>query len=151
AIRLKKDYVEAHNNLGNALHDKGQLDEAISEFREALRLKKDDPHARYNLGNALWHKGQLDQAISEFREALRLRNDFAEAHCNLGGVFLQRGRFANGLAALRGGHDRGPRLPRWPYPSAQGVRRAEQLIELDAKLPKVLKGSLQPADTGERV
>ena len=33
----------AHDALGNALTDKGRLDEAIAEYREAIRLKKDLP------------------------------------------------------------------------------------------------------------
>ena len=41
AIRLKPDFAEAHNNLGNALQAKGKLDEAIAEYREAIRLKPD--------------------------------------------------------------------------------------------------------------
>ena len=32
AIRLKPDYAEAHNNLGNALAEKGQMDEAIRQY-----------------------------------------------------------------------------------------------------------------------
>ena len=31
AIAIKPNFAEAHSNLGNALKDKGQLDEAISE------------------------------------------------------------------------------------------------------------------------
>src|SRR5262249_16296406 len=45
ALRLKKDYANAHYSLGLALRDKGRLDEAIAEWREALRLNKDDGEA----------------------------------------------------------------------------------------------------------
>src|SRR5205823_924288 len=48
AIRLMKDYAEAHYNLGvGLLEAKGQLDEAIAEFREAIRLKKDYAEAHF--------------------------------------------------------------------------------------------------------
>src|SRR5215469_14652180 len=43
--------AEAHNNLGAALAEKGQLDGAIGEFREAIGLKKDYTKAHNNLGN----------------------------------------------------------------------------------------------------
>jgi tetratricopeptide (TPR) repeat protein len=64
AIRLKPDYAEAHNNLGNALAGKGQLDKAIAEFREAIRLKPDYPLAHCNLGHALRQQGRFEEALA---------------------------------------------------------------------------------------
>ena len=37
AIALRPDFAAAHSNLGNALRDNGQLDEAIAAFRRATR------------------------------------------------------------------------------------------------------------------
>jgi hypothetical protein len=37
------------------------------------------------------------------------------------------------------------------YPSGAWIRQAEQLIALDAKLPKLLRGEIQPADAAERL
>jgi len=65
------------------LSKKGQIDEAISQFQEAIRLKPDDAEAHNNLGTALGMKGQTDEAISQFQEALRLKPDYAEARSNL--------------------------------------------------------------------
>jgi tetratricopeptide (TPR) repeat protein len=39
AIQLTPGYAEAHNNLGNALKEKGLLDEALARFRRAVALK----------------------------------------------------------------------------------------------------------------
>jgi Flp pilus assembly protein TadD len=55
-LRLKPDFAEVHNNLGNALAEKGQMDEAIRQYREALRLKPDDAFAHDNLARALRRK-----------------------------------------------------------------------------------------------
>ena len=74
----------AHNNLGFALYEKGQIDEAILQFQEAIRLKTDDAEAYNNLGAALAKKGQTDEAISQYQEAIRFKPDYAEAHYNLG-------------------------------------------------------------------
>jgi tetratricopeptide (TPR) repeat protein len=66
------------------LEDKGQLEEAIAEFREAF--KKDFPEvhrAHYCLASALKMKRQLEEAIAEYRAAIRLKKDFAEAHSGL--------------------------------------------------------------------
>jgi tetratricopeptide (TPR) repeat protein len=154
-IRLKKDHPEAHTNLGDALLAKGgRLDEAIAEFREAIGTKQSFPeiyNAHNNLGKALHEGGNLDGAIAECREAIRLKNDFALAHCTLGHALHDKGQFAEALTYLRSAHELGSKDPRWPYPSAQWVRECERLVELDAKLPQVLKGEVQPADVGERL
>jgi hypothetical protein len=73
----------AHNNLGAALSAKGQIDEAIRQFQEALRLKPDYANAHNNLGTALYDKGQTDEAIRQFQESLRLKPDYAQARTNL--------------------------------------------------------------------
>jgi tetratricopeptide (TPR) repeat protein len=151
AIRIKKDHATAHCNLGSALAAKGQLDAAIAAYREALRIKKDYAAAHYNLGNALTDKGRLDEAIDEYREALRIRKDDAKAYCFLGNVLERKGQFAEALVYHRRGHELGSKKPGWRYPSAQWVRNDERLLELDGKLPAILSGQKQPADTAERL
>jgi eukaryotic-like serine/threonine-protein kinase len=151
AIRLKQDYPEAHNNLGLALRQKGQLGEAIAAYREAIRLKQDFPEAHYNLGLAFKRKGQLDEAIAAYRKAISFKKDYAEPYCNLGHLLQHKGQFAEALAALKRGHELGSRNPRWPYPSAQWVRQCERWLQLDARLPAILRGEITPVSDAERV
>jgi tetratricopeptide (TPR) repeat protein/serine/threonine protein kinase len=154
ALRLKKDDPEANCNLGSALLARGRPDEAIAAYRQALASKQHFPGAHiahYNLGNVLKTKGHLGQAIAEYREAIRIKKDYAEAHCNLGHALVQKGQFRDGAEELRRGHELGSRNPRWTYPSAQWVRNAERLAELEARLPQLLKGEKQPADAAERL
>src|SRR5262249_49674908 len=72
AIGIKKDYAEAHYNLGNALFFKGRLDEAIGEFRAAIGIKKDYAEAHYNLGQALGKQGEFRQALEALRRGHEL-------------------------------------------------------------------------------
>ena len=58
ALEIKPDYAEAHNNLGNALFNKGDKEAAIAQFRKALEIMPDDAKAHYNLGIALFGKGE---------------------------------------------------------------------------------------------
>ena len=51
--------------LAYQYYNKGQLDAAIAEFKEAIRLKPDLAEAHYDLGIALREKGQADGASAE--------------------------------------------------------------------------------------
>ena len=151
AIRLKPDLPEAHSNLANALSDKGRLDEAVAEHREAIRLKADNPEAHCSFGVTLARKGRLDEAVAEHREAIRLKKDYALAYSNLGLALRLKGEFRQALEALRRGHELGSADPRSARVSAQRVQECARLADLDAKLPRVLKGEAQPADAAERL
>jgi tetratricopeptide (TPR) repeat protein len=82
----------AHYNLGDTLFDKGQTEEAISQFQEAIRLEPDDAAARINLGNALFKNGRTEEAFGQYREAIRLKPDDAAAHYNLGVALINEGQ-----------------------------------------------------------
>ena len=70
---IKPDYAEAHNNLGNALLQKGRVDEAITQYQKALQIKPDYAEAHNNLGTALLQKGRVDEAIGQYQEALQIK------------------------------------------------------------------------------
>jgi Tfp pilus assembly protein PilF len=84
AVAVAPTNWAAHNQVGIALYDKNDLDEAMVEYREAIRLdpKLSLPHN--NLGLALYGKNDLDGAMAEYREAIRLDPKFAWPHYNLG-------------------------------------------------------------------
>jgi hypothetical protein len=55
------------------------------------------------------------------------------------------------LNSFRNAHQFGSQVPNWPYPSAEWLRKAQQLVLLDAKFPKIMNGEAQPADAIERI
>jgi tetratricopeptide (TPR) repeat protein len=151
AIRLKPVLFHAHSNLGHVLRTQGNLSEAIFEHREAVRLKPDDAEAHSNLGLDPRAQGKLSEAIAEYCEAIRLKPDLAEAHCNLGHTLSKQGQFREALAELRRGHELGSKEPGWRYPSAEWVRQAERMVELEIRLPAVIRGADKPKDAAERL
>ena len=74
----------AHNNLGNALQELGDIPAAIAECEEALRLNPRNAKAHSNLADALVKVGRLNEAIAHYNEALRITPDDADIHNNLG-------------------------------------------------------------------
>jgi protein O-mannosyl-transferase len=92
ALYVTRDNWLAQNNLGTALLQAGQVEEAIGHLQQALRLNPDLATAHNNLGNALRQAGQVEEAIAYLQQALRIQPDFAEAHCNLGVALAQEGR-----------------------------------------------------------
>jgi tetratricopeptide (TPR) repeat protein/serine/threonine protein kinase len=138
-----------HNDLGNVLRRKGDLNGAIREHRTAIEMAPQVAGPHFNLASVLEDKHDLDGAVEEYEASIKLDRGFAEAHCGLGLVFLQQGRFAEGLRALKTGHELGSLKRDWPYPSPQWVREAERLVELDTRLPKVLRGEVPPGNSVE--
>jgi tetratricopeptide (TPR) repeat protein len=100
AIQAYPEGARPHNNLGNVLLARSDLEGAATEFEAALRIRPDYAEAHYNLGKTLARMpGRLQQAIAEYRAALRDRPDYSPvlhytyAHVSLG----------NALARLPGG------------------------------------------------
>jgi len=92
ALEVTENNYLAHLNLGSALEEKGQFDEAIREFQEAIRLKPGYVLAHNNLGVALVRKGQIDEGINHYHEAIRLKPDYALAHSDLGLALVAEGQ-----------------------------------------------------------
>ena len=77
------DAKEAFRRGGEAC-EKGDFDEAIADFTEAIRFKPDYALAYCNRGTAYGNKGDSDKAIVDLTEAIRLKPD-ADAY-NLRGL-----------------------------------------------------------------
>lgn len=96
SAELLPNDAEAHNNLGNALRDVGQVSDAVACFKHALRIQPQYPEAHNNLGNALKDLGDFDAAISSFRQALKIRPGVADIHWNLSAPLLAKGDYLDG-------------------------------------------------------
>jgi serine/threonine-protein kinase len=84
SLALRPDSAWAFTNLGEALREKGQLDEAIAHHRRALVLQPNFGSALIHLGGALIEKKELDEAITHLRKAVELQPNRPAAHNNLG-------------------------------------------------------------------
>jgi Flp pilus assembly protein TadD len=83
--RLEKypaDFL-AHYNLGALLQMRGNIQEAIACYQDALKAEPKNATARNSLGTALLMEDRIPDAIGELREALQLDSGYLNARYNL--------------------------------------------------------------------
>ena len=79
-------------NLGNVLEKKGEIDEAIEYYVEALRIKPGYAEAQNNLGIALFKKRDYERAVLHFAKALEINPQDTGARNNLANVLFIQGK-----------------------------------------------------------
>ena len=90
--------AEAYNNRGNAHADKGQYDQAISEYTKALKIKPRYAEAYYNRGYAYASKGKYDDAIRDFNKALEINPNYGKAHHLRGIAYASKGQYDQAIS-----------------------------------------------------
>ena len=92
ALALDERSSFAHNNLGLVLAERGELREAINEFRRAVQIDPAFVEGHSNLGNFLALQGSRSEAIAHLRQALEIDPGFANAHNTLGNIMADTGQ-----------------------------------------------------------
>ncbi|KAG6528336.1 hypothetical protein ZIOFF_010489 [Zingiber officinale] len=106
AINCDSTFIEAYNNLGNALKDVGHVEEAIKFYRSCLALQPNHPQALSSLGNIYMdcssqtaanglvnrrntfkEIGRVTEAIQDYIRAVNIRPTMPEAHANLASAY----------------------------------------------------------------
>jgi tetratricopeptide (TPR) repeat protein len=88
ALACTSDNSLAHFNLGMALFQDKQVDEAIKQYQKALEIHPGYVEARKNLAATLLQQGRLDEAIIQYQKVLELQPRDAESCYYLGNAFL---------------------------------------------------------------
>ena len=63
--------AEAYSNLGNVFKERGQLQEALENYRHAVRLKPDFIDGYINLAAALVAAGDMEGAVQSYVSSLQ--------------------------------------------------------------------------------
>jgi len=116
----------AHNNLGTALADQGEVDEGGEHFRAALQINPGYDDARSNFSRYLAERGKRDEAKAQLEALLRGSPNHARAHRNLGYVLLAEGNMAEGVAQYALARQLRPDDVATPEDLAAALTRQEQ-------------------------
>jgi len=97
------------NNIGNARFAKGEYEDALTYFQQALQLREkakvpeDIVETVHNIAETSAKMGQFDQAVTQYLHALDLRRSVADPRgaaiesYSLGTIFQNQGRFGAAL------------------------------------------------------
>ena len=80
------------------LHQAGNLEAAVREYRQYLAVEPDSVQARSNLGAALARMGRYDEAVEEYNRALTKSPNNPALLLNLGLAYYKTGRLAEAAA-----------------------------------------------------
>jgi tetratricopeptide (TPR) repeat protein len=95
--KSRDEYIET----ANICFEKGELDKAISIYKEALGVYKNDAGLINNLGAVLLAKSDYENAIKYFRIAIQCSKDDVEPVYNLACAYAKKGDNALALKELK--------------------------------------------------
>ncbi|KAM3366949.1 hypothetical protein ACQJBY_015935 [Aegilops geniculata] len=98
AILCDSRFVEAYNNMGNALKDAGRVEEAINCFQSCLVLQANHPQALTNLGNIYMEWNMISTAASFYKAAIAVTSGLSSPLNNLAVIYKQQGSYADAIA-----------------------------------------------------
>jgi tetratricopeptide (TPR) repeat protein len=79
ALKLKNDYTEAYDLMGNVYFKVGDFENAVHSYESSLQLNSHDPLSFFNLACAVHELGDDANAEKNWLEAVRLENAAATA------------------------------------------------------------------------
>jgi tetratricopeptide (TPR) repeat protein len=136
----------AHNNLGLALLQKGQVDEASAQFLRALEIDPNNAEAHYNLGTFFAQKGRLDEAIVQYQKALGINPNYADALNNLGNVLFQKRQVDEAIVQYQKALEINPNYDLVHYNLALALFQNGQVDEAIAQFQEALEINPNYAD-----
>jgi len=101
AVNVNSESAAAHNNLGNAFEENGNLTHAVEHYAEALRLKPGAVLFHRNMARALAAQGEIEQAVKHFSQALQMDPDSALSHYGLALILDKQGRLTEAICHLK--------------------------------------------------
>jgi tetratricopeptide (TPR) repeat protein len=99
-LSLEWDYPDAHINLGLTYAERGQFQEALASYQEALKIDPRDMVAKHEMATVLMDMGRPGEAIPMLREVVKAEADNLDAWVDLGNCYATKGIYSESEKAL---------------------------------------------------
>jgi tetratricopeptide (TPR) repeat protein len=111
STQQKQRDAEFYHLQGMGYLDKGQYDQAISDFNTAIEINPKDALAYGLRGLAYREKGQYDQAISDYTTALEINPRDDGAYYNRGVAYYSKQEYNKSWDDIKKAQDLGYKIP----------------------------------------
>jgi protein O-mannosyl-transferase len=141
AIAVDPQNFVAHDCLGAALANQGDLEAAEKSYRVALSLSPGYSTAWNNLGCALRGQHKYTEAIAAFQTALTLNPKMVVAYNNLGAVFFNENRTEEAINQFFEALHLDPLCFEARFNLANALASEKQFAQAEVQLREVLRSS----------
>ncbi|MGB7520308.1 MAG: tetratricopeptide repeat protein [Spirulinaceae cyanobacterium] len=101
ALQQDPEMGLAHYNLGLVLVQLGEIEPAVTSFRNAAQYSHNAPEPYYYLGQIYLQQKQTKAAKDALQKAIQINPNYADAHYNLGGIYFAEENLEAALNSFR--------------------------------------------------
>ena len=107
ALEIYPDLVEAWSGLGKMNYDRGNIEEALRYYTEAVRVARDQPNIRFDHAMTLKRAGDFEGAEEALRDALSSSPTSPILYRGIGNLMLDQDRFSEAVVYYQKAYDLG--------------------------------------------
>jgi Flp pilus assembly protein TadD len=144
ATQLSPGDVEAHWNLGRALHNLLRSDEAVREFDAAIKLGPELKQVHFDRGVVLYQLRDFERAILDFNWEIENNPSYPPGYLFRGLARLDSGDLAGAIVDLDVAVEKMPEIPRAHFARARCLQRLGRSAEAETEYRAAM--NLDPAD-----
>ena len=97
AAQLNDQLPSVHVTLGMIYTGKGQLDQALAEFQQALNIDSDNDDAQRGLAHAYEASGDIKEAEEAYLKAIALKPAYWAGYARLAGFYYSQRRYEDAI------------------------------------------------------